>query len=524
MFREELARRNLDWVLDISNFYRVLPKGAYRFLSLIKDVVSKGEPVYIDGDCDIDGYMSALCFKHMFDTIEYSNYEITHHSYKRHELSKGFVTNNVINRGFKFMIIVDSSSNSKDLIDYLNANGVFVVVIDHHMVNYKRSDFNEEMTLMINPQFDEQEEPKKLIFTKYMSAGALCSLIVDATVKIIWPQYYSYLYNWHLVYGYITLYSDCCKFNSYNVAYAKYVVNLGGKLPPIIRFFMTEWDILSKNFVCFKFAPRVNALIRTENWDIVWELFYNFSSFTKKYTLETINTIYLGAKDFLNKLIGSAQIQDLNNLKVVILPTLPKARNFTGLVSNEISSRYQKPVLTLVLTAENCYEGSVRDLYNRDILSVFQRTCYAQGHKPAFGVKFTNTEYNNVIYFCDEMLSALNMDHAPILLNWELFIGNPNQLEDDFRLMSDYNEFAGGEFPVAYGIKTLTDNMLVNNCEKRTVVSWGKFQLISFNTLVPEMTTLIEPTKSSKGSELIIQSSSALGEEYLKNVLLNGGV
>lgn len=519
MFQDELRKRNLEWVLDINSFYRVLPKGSYRFLQVIKDVVDRNERIYIDGDCDIDGYMSALCFKLMFDTIGYSNYEVTRHSYKRHQLSKGFVTNNVINRGFRFMIIVDSSSNSKELIQYLNDKGVFVVVIDHHTVKYRRSEFNSDMTIMINPHWDEQEEPDQLIFTKFMSAGALSSLIVDASVKILWPQHYSYLYNWHLVYGYITLYSDCCKFNSYNVAYAKYVTALGGKMPPIVQFFMTEWDILSKNFVSFKFAPRVNALIRTECWDIVWELFYNFPSFIKKYTLESIDTVYLGAKNFLRQLISSAKNYDLNNLRVVILPALPKARNFTGLVSNEISGQCQKPVLTLVLTAENYYEGSIRDLYNRDVLSVFQQVCCAQGHKSAFGVKFPNTEFQNIVYYCNDMMESFQYSQEPIILNWELEFKSPKALEHDFMLMSTYNEYAGGEFPLAYGLKTLTDPMVITNYEKRSVVTWGNYQLVSFSTLVPDVTALIEPTKTTKGSELIIQSTTTLGEEYMKAIL-----
>ena len=123
-----------------------------------------------------------------------------------------------------------------------------------------------------------------------------------------------------------------------------------------------------------------------------------------------------------------------NNLlknKILIVPVpchIYVEKNLTGLIANQLMSKYQKPVLLLnevqheetathtassnpIMTFKwSTWEGSARG-YDKSALTDFRKFCldsglvdYAEGHANAFGFGIHNNNLVNFILYCNETL------------------------------------------------------------------------------------------------------------------------
>lgn len=505
MFYEELEKRHMNNLFEGTAFKKIMPIGAQTFLTWIKDIVDNGKSVWIDQDCDPDGYFSALNIKTMFDAIRHPYYNIPVHIYKRHTLDLEYVKNVLRQNTIDYFIIVDSSSNSPEVLQYLVDKGLRVIVIDHHATNTKRDQFGPNC-LLINPKIDTKEKGITSPLQE-MSAGALTSLLVDLVVKKLYPEAYGDLNGAHWVYGYITLYSDSCAFNMYNIAYARQVINSNFVLPPIVEFFIDKYSSLNRSFVSFKMIPRINALMRGEHYNIAWSMFFDFEEFLEKYSLEDIERIYQESKAYVVDLTNRSKVTNLGSFVFLEMPSEVKARNYTGLVASGIVKQYNLPCLSVIDMGQGEYEGSVRDVYARNLLTLFKTVCDADGHAPAFGVHFPKEDLQDILYSIRELSSELETTQDVIFQDWNGYTGNERELLNDIALMAEYNEYAGQGLPQAYGTIKITSKMKIRRYEKVTYIQWGKQKLVVFNKYILEGdTAIVQPALDITGAKLYINN------------------
>lgn len=505
-FYEELKRRNLEQLLFGTAFKKIIPIGGREWVGYVKDIVGNNRSVYLDEDCDIDGYLSVLSLKTMFDVLGHTNYFIPTHVYKRHGLGVDACRAMLREGKYDYYIITDSSTNNTELFDlFLEHPEAKCICIDHHMSETDRSQYRNTNVLIINPKLDSREKGTETLLHD-LSACCVVSLLVDAAVHYNYPDKYDDLKGAHWVYGYITLYSDSCKFSYYNIAYARRVVESHFPYPPLVEMFINKYSTLNRTFVSWTLAPRLNALLRAEYFNIAHDVFYNPQKVISEGTVDFIEKVYQESKKFVENLSTGAHIIERDNLVVGILADTARARNYTGLVASNLSTKYNKPAMVLLHTSQHEYEGSVRDLYSRNLLDIFKTVIYAEGHSPAFGVKLMKDNLEDNIYLLDNLLKQASNNEGVILMDWSCYTSKDKALQEDMQLMTEYNEYSGQGLPVAYATFPIRANMRIIPGPKVTRILWGSIEMLIFGRYISEGdTVIVEPSGSNK---LIVKNIS----------------
>lgn len=498
-FYNELEKRKLLQYMYCNNFKKIVPKGGREFVSAIQDIISNNYSVYMDEDCDIDGYLSVLSLKTMFDVLGHGNYYIPTHVYKRHGVGIDYIEALLRENKFKYYIITDSSSNATEVFDlFLNHPEVKCICIDHHVCSTDRSKYRNTNVLIINPKLDSLEKGEEVLSNE-LSACAVISLLIDCTLKMAFKDKYDDMKGAHWVYGYITLYSDSCKFTWYNIAYAQWVTNSHFPYPPLVDVFMDKYSTLNKNFVSWKLAPRLNAILRAEYFSLAYDLFYNTKNIVDEGTVKEIEDIYQESRKFVTYLVNTSTLVEKENMVIGYLPDIARARNYTGLVASELSGRHNKPAMVLLSTSQDNYEGSVRDIYSRNLLQIFKSVTYADGHPPAFGVKINKDTLEDTLYLLDNRLNSVRSSEGVILLDWGCYSSRDKELHEDLQLMSEYNEYSGQGLPVAYAKLPIRANMRLKHGSKVTRIQWGNIEMLLFGRYISEGdTAIVEPTHPGK--------------------------
>lgn len=500
-FYEELEKRNLAQLMFGTPFKKVVPMGGKEFLLMIQDIVENNRSVYLDEDCDIDGYLSVLTLKTMFDVLGHKNYEIPTHVYKRHGVGIDAIGAMMRENKYDYYIITDSSTNATDIFDlFLEHPEVKCICIDHHISSTDRNKYRNTNVLLINPKLDSLEKGQETLL-HHMSACGVVSLLVEFVMRKLYPDKYDDMRGAHWVYGYITLYSDSCKFSWYNIAYARRVVESHFPYPPLVDMFMNQYSTLNRTFVSWTLAPRLNALLRAEYFSIAHDVFYDPEKAKSQGIVEFIEKVYQESKAFVSNLVITTRVVEKENLVIGYLMDTARVRNYTGLVASELSTKYNKPAMVLLLTSQDMYEGSVRDLYSRNLLEVFKTVIYAEGHPPAFGVKIKKDEAEDIIYLLDNLLRKISSDNEGIiLLDWSCYTCKDKALLEDMQLMTEYNEYSGQGLPVAYASVPIRSNMVIKHGPKVTRIRWGSsIELLIFGRYISEGdTAVVEPSYPNK--------------------------
>ena len=111
----------------------------------------------------------------------------------------------------------------------------------------------------------------------------------------------------------------------------------------------------------------------------------------------------------------------LNENKILFIQTQDLNKNMTGLIANELQSKYQKPVLLLNKTIEDgavVWSGSGRGISNSDFDN-FKDWCiaskqilYAQGHQNAFGFSIEDIKVDSFLETMNNLLAKFKFDQS----------------------------------------------------------------------------------------------------------------
>lgn len=606
-FMAKLGELNLHTLLLNNRFFKIKPRNYEKLELLVRRIISEHLRVYIDPDCDPDGLFCGLIVKTMFDRLGYDNYVIARHYFKRHVLTIEYART-IIEQKFDVVFLLDSSTNSMEVIKLLADNGISVMVIDHHETSYHWMDYPMG-TYLINPCMEASEmelvypeleevisswakdnlaifikesdwivpsvsrdtllgifrglsylnfkigtvvdercdcvlvlDERDMYRTTYkdvvvlassgnevnplgarvlypearlnttaalyreLSCGALCALLCDYVLTRMGHKDNTDLY----VMGYVTLYSDVCKLNnSYNVAFLRQFRDDKLNLCNTIQMFMSQYDYFNRGFVSFRMVPRINALIRTEHFDILHELFYNPPTDTaaRISMMSKIDSIYAESKARSQELFRSCVIKD--SWQKVVVGILPEdvptsARNYTGLVASQLAEKSNALALCLYKKTETTYAGSARDAFGRDALSLMQGMCYAQGHPPAFGVEIPINQLNMVCKLMDAYFEDGRQD--VLIVEWTEDMPM-DKIKADIQVMAEYNEYGGQGLPSAYGFLKVNENCRIKVESHRTLVFWRNLRFVVFSTVLQVGDVLaVQPTVKGPDVELLVKN------------------
>ena len=456
--------------------------------------------ILVYGDYDLDGLMFNLITKQLLDSLDCTNYCIFPYWKRTHDLDREAVRFCIQNK-IEYFIIGDTASTSLELLQELSAYGIKVLVIDHHVCCYSYDDYPENVTV-ISSYIENQLQG----FSKYAySAAALAYVVYDLYAK---SRSLNFAES-SSAYALTSLYSDCMDMsNEFNRAiYYRAKSIEREKLPTFIRHFMNEHQAFNARFIGFWFAPRINALFRGENFELLNRYFFDSSldSIGRSRCIEVINDYYKSNREMVQQLVDLIDVVEYEHFVIANeqtaldkCPTLLKnPQNYTGLIANKLSERYRKTSIVYALN-NNYYKGSVRDLYGRSYLPIFKNFCYAAGHNAAFGIKINLLDLNYFFSRIEKIDTHYSIDtipNEPIVVKHE-FNSPDNTMIEDIAL---YNEFSGNSIPVAFFSKQLVGAMQEKVTRYYHRYDWGTDYFIQSDYAINFGTKmLIKPIRSGR--------------------------
>ena len=403
---------------------------------LIKHI-SQNDKVLIQIDSDCDGYTSAAILLNYLYCL-FPGFVINNITYRIHTGKQHGILLDTIPDDVKLVIAPDSSSNNFEEHEELFNKGIDVLVIDHHEAE-KVSNY----ACIINNQLCDYP-------TKSLSGGGMVYKFCSYIDKLLNTNYADNFLDLTA----LALVADMMDLRDFET---KHLVIKG--LEQIRNPYFTEMvrknefslrDGLTPIGVAFYIAPYVNATIRMGTQDEKLMLFeamldyrgYEQNPSTKRgckgqvesrveqacRNCTNIKNRQTKARDasleMIEQIVQERNLLDNKILVIKLDSDYQVDRNLTGLIANQLMSKYQRPVLLLHQTTmldENnnevdTWEGSGRG-YDKSKFNNFREFIldsnlaeYAEGHSNAFGAGFTDRNIDDFINYSNVALKDFDFN------------------------------------------------------------------------------------------------------------------
>lgn len=466
----------------------------------------KSKKVLVYGDYDVDGAMSAKIMLEALKDLNIKNVDVYNYHERTHLLDKMAVQQCIMGR-YDYFIVCDTGSSDIELLQRMTILGTKIIILDHHVTTYDYDDFDGSIaiinTYLENQYIKEEEEKFKL------SAGALCYVVCRKFFEQKGLAFNPAL----AAYATVSLFADCMTMrNKLNRAIYYEAQHLQREeLPKLLLYFMNEFSAFNARYIGFWFAPRINSLFRSENFEVLNKIiFYNLDNIDIQYYCARVEEIYEKIRSLVQEVADIITVQEYDNFVVGDLYSVDryfsvtenKLYNYTGLVANILSDNYGKTAVVHCRVGSEI-KGSVRDLFGRNYLRIFQQFCHAGGHPPAFGIRIYPFDFDDFISnleYVDKNLYINGVENEPIVIDAKR--SNPdNVLIEDIAL---YNEFSGYDLPVVYVRKQVIGAMREVRTKYNYQYKWGKFTIQSEHSLPFGSYVLVKPIKSLH-TKLLVQ-------------------
>lgn len=335
---------------------------------LIKHIAEKSS-IFVQIDSDVDGYTSAAILINYLRKV-FPEFCENYLTYRIHEGKEHGIILDTVPEGCKLVIAPDSSSNEHWEHSVLASRGIDVLVIDHHEAEMVSPD-----AVVINNQLCDY--PNKSLSGAGMVYKFCCYL--DKLMETDYANYYVDLVSLGLVADMVSMREVETKhltqkgIKSIRNPYFKGMVeknsfSLGGDVTPI--------------GIAFYIAPYINATVRVGTEEEKYTLFrsmldldaYNLIPSTKRgckgqeesrVEQAIRNSINVKNRQTKARDEGVAKIDALieknnlldNKILVIKLEENILDKRLTGLIANQLMSKYKRPVLIL---HEVEHEGEVK--------------------------------------------------------------------------------------------------------------------------------------------------------------------
>ena len=479
----------------------LLLKNVKRGAEILLKHIGQNSKIYMLIDPDCDGITSSALFLNYL-----------------HKLVPNFVENNIIyefppgkEHGIQpvrvpddvgLVVLIDSSSNSYDELEYLSAHGVDTIVLDHHEASEE-----SQYACIINNQLCDYP-------TKSLSG-------VGIVYKFC--SYLDQLGNTNYAESLLDLVSLGCIADVMNLRENYEIWHLVSKgLKQIQNPFFAEMvekqsfflgDFVSPFGIAFYIAPYVNATIRVGTQEEKLLLFESMLDYRgnelipstkrgcKGQTEKRVTQACRNCSNIKNKQtkarddgleIIKAQIEEENLLenKVLIIKLKQEygiKNTLTGLIANQLMSEYKRPVLLLNET-ETGWAGSVRapgqiEIENfREFIENSGLVDFAQGHASAFGVSISVNNIEALNDYFNETLKDL--DFSPRYFVDFIYDGFNFNGNDIIKIAKDIDTYETSIMPfedccTIFDPKNPTTKPRLESCEKYE-------SMFDFETMIQE--------------------------------------
>lgn len=467
----------------------------------LSDIVENNRKTQIIGDYDVDGLMCNLIMKNSLRALGCTNVFVHEYKQRTHTLEPTAIYECIQNR-CDYCIICDCGSHDISLLRKLLAYGVKVILLDHHetLTTYDEFAAMGEIAV-INTVLEENKLE--------LSAGALCYTVMREMLKL-----YDVDEHGLAAFAIISLYADCMDMHDYlnrSIYYLAHEIALED-IPAEVSMFMNKYHRLNARFINFWFSPRINAMFRSEQLEVLNRLFLRDSVSTAEIAddLEYLNQAYENIRDLILKVSDIIEVDDLNTFVIGNLNTVNEYYNvsdnllwnYTGLIANKLSDRYSKPAVVFC-NYDSQIKGSLRDIFGRDFLTLFQQICRADGHLPAFGFKVRALDFDEFMHMLkrlDKQLAISDAANKPIVIPYKFVSPDAGVIED----IAWVNEFAGPGVPMVLLQKQRIGDIKERKTDYGFRYDWEGYVIESQHAIGFGQQMLLKPFKSWR-TKLLVQ-------------------
>ena len=487
---------------------------------LIKHIGLEND-ILIQVDPDADGYCSSAILINYLNCI-FPGFVQSHIQYQLHDDKAHGIIVDTIPDTVKMIIAPDSSSNEEDIHKQLKDKGIDVLVIDHH-----EAEFVSKYACIINNQLCDY--PNKTLCGAGMVYKFCCYL--DELIDCNYADEFLDLTALALVADMMDLRNLETRHliskglegkirNPFFKALAKrqdYSISRGGGLNP----FTIGWYI----------GPMMNAMVRSGTHNektLMFESMIEFKSYeqiisnkrgAKKGSTESrVEQAVRTCQNVKNRQerIKESNMETIENIvhkfnlldnHKILLIRLDKEHtidsNLTGLIANQLASKYQRPTMILNYKLNDdgrlSWDGSGRNYAFspieglKDFLNETGLMKLAQGHQSAFGAGIYDDDIENFVEYTDNKLENIEFTKKYLVD----FIFQSNDIDINTILeLGKYNSFWGqniDEPRIAIENIYLTEDNINLIGEKKNTIRI---------TLPNQLDTLIFQTSEEKYLEL----------------------
>ncbi len=376
----------------------------------IWEAIFNEEKICIYGDYDADAVTANAV---MQQTFRYLGVPLQ--SYIPDRFTEGYGLNieafeKIKADGVSVVITVDCGTNSVDVAEFCSANGIDLIITDHHEIT---GDIPASYAL-VNPKNPRDVYPDPQITgvgVAYKLAKALLSHQENVcTIKeISEDEYIKGWDKWLLDLVAIGTVADCHSLLGEN----RILVGLGLKVLAKSKWLGLRQLMLAAGVdiranppdartLGFALAPRINAAGRLEHADIALELLISEDPSRALELAGSLEVINKRRQDITMRAVSEAgeQVAQIMDRKVLLLTSQDWPKGVVGLIAGRLAEQHKKPVIILE-RGEVESTGSARTGNNFNIVEALKANSNLLvkfgGHKQAAGLT-VRTEHVDLLY------------------------------------------------------------------------------------------------------------------------------
>jgi single-stranded-DNA-specific exonuclease len=409
--------------------------------------IENEEKVFIYGDYDADAVTANAVLQQAFRYLGMSV-----ESYIPDRFTEGYGLNleafeKIKNAGATLVITVDCGTNSTDAADFCRANGIDLIITDHHEVI---GDVPKAYAL-INPKNPADSYPYHEITGVGVAFKLACGILsqteaVVAARENIGETHKEGWEKWLLDLVAIGTVADCHSLLGENRILVKFGLTVLQKskwkglsvLAHVagLDFSKKPADTYTVGFVI---APRLNAAGRLEHASIALDVLLEQDPLKAEEKALRLNQINIRRQELTQQVMSEAreQVLQISHNKILLLTGENWPKGIVGLVAGKIAEEFNKPVIVLEKGIEES-TGSARTVGEFNVVEALkagsEHLIRFGGHKQAAGLTLKTANF-------DDFYSALlayaeqNLKEADLEKNVDL----EGELDENNLQLTTYN-------------------------------------------------------------------------------------
>lgn len=329
-------------------------------VDLIRTAIGNGDKICVWGDFDVDGQTSTAL---LVQTLRALNADVIFYVPIRGKESHGIHIESlkpIIENGIKLLLTCDTGITAHEAIDYANANGLTVIVTDHH-------DLGETLPnakAIINPKLLPEEHPLKNLAGVGVAYKLAEALLQNSEFRIQNSELLD-LVALGLIADVALLQAETRSLAKRGIEQLRNTNRIG--LRVMAELAGANFDSLTEETIGFTFAPRLNALGRLSDANPAVELLITNNQARARVLATQIEGLNAQRRLLTKQVTDAAEAQlkenpDLLNQPAIVLSHPNWPGGVVGIVANRLVDRYHKPAILFNESDDGILRGSARSI------------------------------------------------------------------------------------------------------------------------------------------------------------------